>query len=56
MNPLLINNKKFDLRYFVVVPSSEPFFALLYKGFIRKGLYDYTLEDNDENDDYRYYI
>lgn len=62
MNPLLINKKKFDLRYiftffiifpnmhliiniryFVVVPCSKPLFALLYNGFIRKGIYDFDL-------------
>lgn len=54
MNPLLIENKKFDLRYFVIVPTAEPFFALLYKGFIRNGLFEFNIDTENDNDDYRY--
>lgn len=40
-------------RYFVVVPSTKPFFAVLYKGFIRKSMFDFILNRNNKKDDFR---
>lgn len=39
--PLLIQNKKFDLRVFVSIPIAKPCLAFMYEGFIRKTIVDY---------------
>jgi len=39
--PLLIDNKKFDYRCFVIIPVVKPFIALFYHGFVRKTMFDF---------------
>ncbi|KRW99029.1 hypothetical protein PPERSA_11630 [Pseudocohnilembus persalinus] len=43
-NPLLLQNRKFDIRNFVLVASTEPFLVLFNDGYIRK-----TIENFDMN-------
>ena len=51
MKPFLVEGKKFDLRYFVAIPCTKPFFALFYRGFIRKSLFDFTIDNDGDSKD-----
>jgi tubulin polyglutamylase TTLL4 len=49
-NPLIINNKKFDLRLYVVITSYNPLKIYLYdEGLVRFASEDYELIDKDED-------
>ena len=37
----MLENKKFDYRCFVAIPSSKPFIAYFMHGFIRRSVFDY---------------
>lgn len=46
-NPLLIENKKFDIRCFVLIANTDPFLVLFHHGYIRRTLSDFTLDLSD---------
>ena len=52
MNPLLVDNKKIDLRYLVVIPCTKPYSILAFSGYTRRSLYDYMLDDENKKDDH----
>lgn len=55
-NPLLINNKKMDVRGYVLVASTKPFVVLYQNGFIRKCIekYDLNLKNFNENEAFKH--
>jgi hypothetical protein len=46
-NVALVNNKKFDLRCFLLVANSYPYVTLFREGYARVSLLDYDLNDKD---------
>jgi hypothetical protein len=44
-NPLLIKGCKFDLRMFMLIACSKPYFVLAGPGYARLSLNQFTLED-----------
>lgn len=40
-NPLLLNQKKFDIRCYVLVANAKPLVALYHEGYLRLSLKDY---------------
>ena len=40
-NPCLINNRKFDIRYFMLVACCKPFLVLTNPGYLRISLEEY---------------
>ncbi|KRX01017.1 hypothetical protein PPERSA_09623 [Pseudocohnilembus persalinus] len=45
-NPFLINNKKFDVRCYVLVAQVEPFLVFFHHGYLRLSLNEYTTLDS----------
>jgi len=43
--PLLLENKKFDIRCFLFVSYFDPLVAFFHHGYIRKSIMDYNPED-----------
>jgi tubulin--tyrosine ligase like protein 10 len=41
-NPLLINNKKFDMRCYLLIASANPFVLLFHHGYLRLSMQDYS--------------
>ena len=39
--PLLIHNKKFDMRVYMLIASSVPYFVFYHKGYLRKAVLNY---------------
>jgi len=48
-NPLLLNDKKFDFRVFMLVASSNPFIVYYHDGFLRVSLTEYDPVNNSQN-------
>jgi len=49
-NPSLINKKKYDLRYFMIVACTKPYLVLTHTGYARLSLEDYNTESFGKND------
>jgi hypothetical protein len=43
--PLLLKNKKFDMRSFMFVACTKPYLVLFQSGYVRSSLKDYSLDD-----------
>ena len=43
-DPLLIDNKKFDIRVLMVIVCCKPYFVYAHPGYVRKSLNDYSTE------------
>lgn len=43
-DPLLINQKKFDIRVLMVIACCKPYFVYAHPGYVRKSLNDYSTE------------
>jgi hypothetical protein len=46
-DPLLVYQRKFDFRVYMVILSIDPFIVLYHDGFLRVSLYSYDHESND---------
>lgn len=46
-NSLLVANKKFDIRCYLLIASTSPYYVLFHPGFIRKTLYDFDVNSDD---------
>lgn len=46
-NPLILNQKKFDIRCFGFLVSTKPFILLFKHGYIRNTINDYDLKSQD---------
>jgi hypothetical protein len=44
-NPLLVENRKFDIRCYAFLVSTEPYILVFKHGYIRKALEEYDLVD-----------
>lgn len=42
--PSLINNRKYDLRYFVLIACTRPYLVLTHTGYARISLEEYRTE------------
>lgn len=49
-NPSLINKKKYDLRYFMIIACTKPYLVLTHTGYARLSLEDYQTENFGKND------
>lgn len=49
-NPSLINKKKYDLRYFMIIACTKPFLVLTHSGYARLSLEDYKTDGFGKND------
>ena len=47
--PSLINNRKYDIRYYMLVACSKPWLVLTYPGYVRVSLEEYTTEGFGED-------
>jgi len=43
-NPLLINNKKFDINSFVLIANTDPFLVLFHLGYLISTLVEFDME------------
>jgi hypothetical protein len=50
-NPLLINGRKFDIRAFMIVICSKPYFVYAHPGYARISLNQFTCDDFGEKND-----
>eukprot|EP00924_Labyrinthula_sp_SR-Ha-C_P003536 snap_masked-scaffold_53-processed-gene-0.32-mRNA-1 protein AED:0.33 eAED:0.33 QI:0/-1/0/1/-1/1/1/0/585 len=41
-NPLLIHGKKFDIRVYMLISSSNPYFVFYHEGYLRRAMVDYN--------------
>jgi hypothetical protein len=41
-HPLLIHGKKFDMRVYMLIASSSPYFIFFHKGYLRRAVYKYV--------------
>ena len=46
-NPLLIYNKKFDFRVYMLIANMNPLVVLYHDGFLRVTLNNYNITSND---------
>ncbi|KAL4486013.1 hypothetical protein ABPG72_003947 [Tetrahymena utriculariae] len=46
-NPLLVNKKKFDIRSYVIVVSTDPYIVYFLNGYVRLTINDYNKNDTD---------
>jgi hypothetical protein len=46
-NPLLIEGKKLDMRYYLYVASFNPIYAVCYPGYIRRSILNYSTNDTN---------
>lgn len=49
-NPSLINKKKYDLRYFMIIACTKPYLVLTHSGYARLSLEDYSTDNFGKND------
>ena len=49
LNPLLIENKKFDYRAYVVILCAKPFVAYFRHGYLKKSMFDYYNQQQLKN-------
>lgn len=40
-HPLLIHNKKFDMRVYMLIASSNPYIIFFHKGYLRRAVFNY---------------
>lgn len=43
--PSLVKNRKYDIRYFLLIASTKPFLVLTNTGYARLSLEEYTMKD-----------
>jgi len=48
-NPMLIHNRKFDFRTYLVIANMDPLIVLYHDGFIRMSMNEYDLNSNDKS-------
>jgi len=48
--PLLLNNRKFDIRCYMLIASTKPLFVLFHHGYCRLCLNDYSLDVNEKDE------
>ena len=46
-NPLLIERKKFDMRFYFYVASFNPIYAVYYPGYLRRSILNYQTNDTN---------
>merc|ERR1712185_619402 len=49
-NPSLINKKKYDLRYYMIIACTKPYLVLTHTGYARLSLEDYNTSNFGQND------
>ena len=47
-NPLLVNEKKFDFRVYMLIANIDPLVILYFDGFLRVSLSEYDIASNNE--------
>jgi hypothetical protein len=47
--PLLIHEKKFDMRVYMLIASSNPYFIFFHKGYLRRAVYNYDASSTTKN-------
>ncbi|KAH9254196.1 hypothetical protein BASA81_007785 [Batrachochytrium salamandrivorans] len=45
--PLLIHNKKFDMRVYMLIASSNPYMIFFHKGYLRRSVHNYAAASTD---------
>ena len=46
-NPLLLEGRKFDIRAYMLIASTEPFLILFHKGYVRLCCHEYEADNMD---------
>ena len=49
-HPLLIKNKKFDMRVYILVANTQPYIVFFNPGYIRRSLAEYKPSSTEKND------
>jgi hypothetical protein len=49
-HPLLIKNRKFDMRVYILVANTQPYIVFFNPGYVRRSLADYKPTSTEKND------